>query len=637
MMSEVGSSQVVSLTDSDDLRFYIDFAFSPATGSLMLLGWLYDPQNKVRGFSLLQDKTKKIKAREKKYDVSSLTESHDGVRLSRISRLDVASALSVTESVQKPFGFVLYLPQVPADTEIALELSANKYVIVPFKKYANNEAIIEGLKKYWVHSGDAVLSMLESVLDKGQPLLDACHDLNVRMLPQRISTLTTTINDEDYAAINVDHVYSLGAGGLLVFGWKHYRKAGPKSITVYECSGSAVDVTSALSTIIREDVWQNLDTDMPGMSKECGYVIPVPITHTPGAEYAIRFAFAGGKDFYLKLKPEKMAVDGVELAKQILAMFYMPQSILYKLYNTFDSGVGACIDYLSQEQREQELPVDIEQYGEPASNAAVSVVVPLYGRFDFVRHQLAQFADDPDFSSVDLIYVIDDPSIYDQTRQLVTKYQSLFGVSLRLVSYGCNLGFAGASNMGAKVAYADYVVMLNSDVIPQHTGWLSTMRTALDTLPQAGAVAPLLQFYDGSIQHAGMYPKRSPALPGFLLNTHRKMGQAWDGDTSSYEVPMLTAACVMMRKSEFDQVGGFDEGYIVGDFEDSDLCLALRKLGKKMWLVPDAQLWHLERQSQKLTSEVGQRQLITLFNGWRYMKKIERGELVDPTSLEVSA
>lgn len=636
-MSEIGSSQVVSLTDSDDIKFYIDFAFSPVTGSLVLIGWLYDPQNKVRGFSLLHDKTKIIKGREKKYDVTSLTESHDGLRLSRISRLDVASALSVTESVQKPFGFVLYLPLVPAGAEVALELSSNKYVIVQYKKCANNEAVIEGLKNYWIHSGDAVLNMLESVLDKGQPLLDACYDLNVRMLPQRISKLTTTVNDKECAVISVDHVISLGAGGLLVFGWKHYFKAEPKSITVYESNGSAVDVTSALSTVIREDVWQNLRNDMHGMMKECGYVIAVPIPHNPGTEYAIRFAFDGGKDFYLKVRPEEMTVSGVELTKRILAMLHQPQAILYKLNTLFDRGLGAGIEHLSQQQQQQDLVIDIKQYGEPVSSPAVTVVVPLYGRFDFVRHQLAQFADDPDFSNVDLIYVMDDPNIYHQTRQLVTKYQSLFGISLRLVSYAKNLGFAGASNVGAKVAKGDYVVMLNSDIIPQHNGWLSIMKTALDTLPDAGAVGPLLQFYDDSIQHAGMYPKRSPALPGFLLNTHRKMGMAWDGDTSPYETPMLTAACLMMRKSEFDQVGGFDEGYIVGDFEDSDLCLALRKLGKKMWLVPAAQLWHLERQSQKLSSEVGQRQLITLFNGWRYMKKIERGELVDPTSLEVSA
>ena len=636
-MSEIGSGQIVSLTNSDDLKFYIDFAFSPVDGSLMLLGWLYDPQNQVRGFSLLRDKTQKIMSRGKAYEVSSLSDNSDAMRLVRLSRLDVASALSVTETAQKPFGFVLYIPQLAEGSSLALELSDNKYVTLPYNKLTNTQAVIDGLKNYWAHSGDALLSMLESVLDTGQPLLNACHDLNVSMLPQRISKLTTTINDRQNAAINVDHVISLGRGGLLVFGWKHFHKAEPKSITVYECNGAAIDVTSALSSIIREDVWQNLHNDMLGMTKECGYVIPVPVTHTPGAEYAIRFAFDGSKDFYLKLKPEDMSVDGVELAKRVLAMFHTPQSILYKLYNIFDSGVGACIDYLSQEQRQQELPIDIEQYGEPVNNAKVSVVIPLYGRFDFVRHQLAQFADDPDFSTVDLIYVIDDPSIYNQTRQLVTKYQSLFGLSLRLVMYGRNLGFAGASNMGAKVANTDYVVMLNSDIIPQHTGWLTTMKAALDTLPEAGAVGPLLQFYDDSIQHAGMYPKRDPALPGFVLNTHHKMGLAWDGDKTPFETPMLTAACVMMRKSDFDQVGGFDEGYIVGDFEDSDLCLALRKLGKKMWLVPEAKLWHLERQSQKLTSEVGQRQMITLFNGWRYMKKIERGELVDPTTLEVSA
>ena len=125
----------------------------------------------------------------------------------------------------------------------------------------------------------------------------------------------------------------------------------------------------------------------------------------------------------------------------------------------------------------------------------------------------------------------------------------------------------------------------------------------------AGIVAPLLLFGDGSVQHAGMYPRMDAALPGFLLNTHRGMGFVWNGDTQPFEAPMLTAACIAMRKQDYDEVGGFDEGYLVGDFEDSDLCLALRKRGKRLWMVPEVRLWHLERQSQNLGNVVGQRHL----------------------------
>jgi hypothetical protein len=64
--------------------------------------------------------------------------------------------------------------------------------------------------------------------------------------------------------------------------------------------------------------------------------------------------------------------------------------------------------------------------------------------------------------------------------------------------------------------------------------------------------------------------------------------------------------------------------------------MALRKLGKRMWLVPEARLWHLERQSQTLGQAIGERQLVTLFNGWRYREKINTGEIFNPLSVELS-
>jgi GT2 family glycosyltransferase len=108
------------------------------------------------------------------------------------------------------------------------------------------------------------------------------------------------------------------------------------------------------------------------------------------------------------------------------------------------------------------------------------------------------------------------------------------------------------------------------------------------------------------------------------------MGIAWSGNDEPSEHPMLTAACLMLRKTDYLASGGLDEGYIIGDFEDSDLCLALRKQGKRLWLVPRAKLWHLERQSQNLESIAGQRQMLTLFNGWRYNEKIRKGTIADP-------
>jgi len=91
----------------------------------------------------------------------------------------------------------------------------------------------------------------------------------------------------------------------------------------------------------------------------------------------------------------------------------------------------------------------------------------------------------------------------------------------------------------------------------------------------------------------------------------------------------------MLKKQDYLAVGGLDEGYIIGDFEDSDLCLALRNEGKRLWLVPGARLWHLERQSQGLGTVSSYRQLLTLFNSWRYTEKINKKLLPDPFTVKI--
>ena len=69
---------------------------------------------------------------------------------------------------------------------------------------------------------------------------------------------------------------------------------------------------------------------------------------------------------------------------------------------------------------------------------------------------------------------------------------------------------------------------------------------------------------------------------------------------------------------------------MVGDFEDSDFCLKLARSGSTLWLVPEARLWHLERQSQAIGLVPTRRRLLTFYNGWRYKKRIDRGELPIP-------
>lgn len=463
--------------------------------------------------------------------------------------------------------------------------------------------------------------------------------LHEMQFPSMTHTLPNMVEHPERAIVAIDRAFALGDAGILVYGWKITPRNKPLSVTVHDEHGKCISVSERFLPLVREDVASAYCERFPAVSRRCGFILHVSLPTEVGDARAICFHYAERGDVWMRLPVEQRDTQGVALIKEMLGMIPNPGQLNHYLHEMFDGGLGMALEAVNQ-QRLANAPAvedtrDSRQFGKPPAAPQASIIVPLYGRCDFMRQQLAHFADDDELRQSDLIYVVDDPSLVEDTLSLAARYQWLFNVPFRVVWYGRNLGFAGANNVGAKLARADKLVLLNSDVIPQRPGWLGTLDQALNELPEAGAVGPLLQFGDGSIQHAGMHPRRDPQLPGFLLNTHPGMGQQWEGSDTAYEQPLLTAACVMLRKADYERLGGFDEGYVIGDFEDSDLCLGLRTQGKCLYVVPTAKLWHLERQSQTLNSVAGVRQLITLFNGWRYQQKIARGELVNPTEIQI--
>jgi GT2 family glycosyltransferase len=246
----------------------------------------------------------------------------------------------------------------------------------------------------------------------------------------------------------------------------------------------------------------------------------------------------------------------------------------------------------------------VREIGTPVTRPKVSIIIPLYKALDFLRFQIAAFATDPWLrSQAELIYVLDSPEQAQEIEHLLSGLHLVYALPMTLAIMERNGGYARANIVGATLARGDVLALLNSDVIPIANDWLEKLVARLGGRRRVGAVGPKLLFEDGSIQHAGMYFSKDHR--GRWLNQHFHKGMPRDYAAACEErlVPAVTGACLVMSKDVFESVGGFTEDYVVGDYEDSDLCLKITVTGRRIAYAPDIELYHLERKSMSLNAE----------------------------------
>lgn len=370
----------------------------------------------------------------------------------------------------------------------------------------------------------------------------------------------------------------------------------------------------------RADVRAALSAALSGYGDRAGFLVLLPEVG-PGERLRLMVERSGQRQELGATSCASWGTDPVAAARWLFA-FPTPIGELAGRIPEIDQPL---LEGLIQARQRAwaDLPVRSENVGDLPDAPRASVIVPLYGRFDFVEHQLAEFARDPWLrANAEIIYVVDDRDLAERMAAQAWTLQRLYRVPFRWVWGGVNRGFAGANNLGAEHARGRQLVFLNSDAIPIRPGWLEQMLDALDEDPRIGAVGTRLLFGDGSLQHAGMAFRRRHDL-GIWTNHHPRMGldPTLDPQSGPTEVHCVTGACMAMSRDAFERVGGWDTGYLIGDFEDSDLCLTLRDAGLRVLYLPQVELTHLERQSFKLLGEGDFRTRVVVWNAVRHQRR----------------
>lgn len=212
----------------------------------------------------------------------------------------------------------------------------------------------------------------------------------------------------------------------------------------------------------------------------------------------------------------------------------------------------------------------------------VSIVVPAFNQCRMTLHCLRSLLAHPQSTPFEVI-LADDCS----TDATSTIEQRVSGLILSRPQE--NRGFVRNCNLAAEQARGDYLLLLNNDteVTP---GWLDALVEVLDRDPLAGVVGPRLLFANGKLQEAGGIVWSDASGWNF--------GRMDDPDKPQYSYlkrcDYVSGACLLVRTSLWQDLGGFDERYVPAYYEDTDLCFAARSAGYSVFMQPQSQVIHFE-------------------------------------------
>jgi GT2 family glycosyltransferase/glycosyltransferase involved in cell wall biosynthesis len=171
-----------------------------------------------------------------------------------------------------------------------------------------------------------------------------------------------------------------------------------------------------------------------------------------------------------------------------------------------------------------------------------------------------------------------------------------------------NLGFGGGNNRLAREARGELLLLLNDDAEVE-PGWLEPLVETLDEHPDAAAVGSRILFPDGRVQEAGsvLFDDGSTAPVG------RGLPPGSGAYAYRRQVDYTSANSLLLRKTAFEQVGGFDEGFHPAYYEDVDLALSLRTAGWQWLYDGRSRIRHQESASTT-----------THYKHWLFARNIER-------------
>ena len=226
----------------------------------------------------------------------------------------------------------------------------------------------------------------------------------------------------------------------------------------------------------------------------------------------------------------------------------------------------------------------------------VSILIPNKDHTDDLEKCLQSIWKKTTWDNYEIIVIENnstDPATFAYYEKAKQRYDGL-----KVVTYpekGFN--FSGINNFGRKAAAGDYLLLLNNDVEVRNGDWLTELLRQCAHKGGAAICGAMLYYPDETLQHAGVIT----GLGGYAGHSHKYKQKGGSGYlfriATVQDFSAVTGACLLVKASVYDEVGGLDEQFAVA-FNDVDFCLRVRDAGYRIAWTPYAELTHYESKSR---------------------------------------
>ena len=237
---------------------------------------------------------------------------------------------------------------------------------------------------------------------------------------------------------------------------------------------------------------------------------------------------------------------------------------------------------------------------QPTNFPKVSIIIPTKNSLSLIRKCLISLRNHTNYPNYDIV-VIDNRSDDESFLKYIQQEQSkgLF----KIIKYDKAYNHSEMNNMAVKSVDSDLVVFMNNDIEIISDNWLEQLVATINIDTSIAAVGCLLLYPDGTVQHGGIIL----GICGIAGHSHKFLDKQSIGYFGRLhciqEVSGVTAALSLVRKSAFEDVGGFNPDRYPNSFNDVDLAIRLRKKGYRCLYNPMVQAIHHESKTRLITKE----------------------------------